>query len=130
MRPQAANGNATTDHVATMTIDFLTGPSSLQDCAAMIPVAIASGRLTRSVRRLTFLLMIAPLSRITSKSQTVIPKAVREKLGLKPGDVLRYRFEGARVVIERASAEADDDPFAIFTEWSGEADEKAYSALK
>jgi len=73
--------------------------------------------------------MNAPMSRITSKAQTVIPKAVREKLGLKPGDVVRYVFEGKRVVIERANAAVEDDPFATFTEWASEADEKAYGSL-
>jgi antitoxin PrlF len=73
--------------------------------------------------------MNAPLSKVTSKSQTVIPKAVREKLGLKPGDILRYRFDGDRVVLERANAGVEDDPFATFSEWAGEADEKAYRGL-
>ncbi|MFN0024662.1 MAG: AbrB/MazE/SpoVT family DNA-binding domain-containing protein [Parvularculaceae bacterium] len=68
-------------------------------------------------------------SRISTKSQTVIPKAVRDRLGLKPGDFLRYRFEEGRIVIERASAEGDDDPFAAFSEWGGAADEKAYRDL-
>ncbi len=49
--------------------------------------------------------MNAPVSRITSKAPTVIPKAVREKLGLKPGDLVRYIMEGKRVVIERALTE-------------------------
>lgn len=71
--------------------------------------------------------MNAPVSRITSKSQTVIPKAVREKLGLQPGDLLRYRVEGSDVIIERV--ETQDDPFATFTEWASEADEKAYGSL-
>jgi antitoxin PrlF len=75
------------------------------------------------------LTMNAPISRITSKAQTVIPKAVREKLGLKPGDLVRYVFEGKRVVIERAGNTAEDDPFATFTEWASEADEKAYGSL-
>lgn len=73
--------------------------------------------------------MNAPFSKVTSKSQTVIPKAVREKLGLKPGDLLRYRFEGDRIVLERVATEAEDDPFAVFNEWAGEADEKAYRGL-
>ena len=73
--------------------------------------------------------MNAPFSKITSKSQTVIPKAVREKLGLKPGDLLRYVFDGKRVVIEKARAEGEDDPFATFGEWAGAADEKAYRDL-
>lgn len=73
--------------------------------------------------------MRALVSKITSKTQTVIPKAVREKLGLKPGDFIRYRVEGKRVVIERVGTKAESDPFATFTEWSGEADEKAYRSL-
>ncbi len=75
------------------------------------------------------LTMNAPISKVTSKAQTVIPKAVREKLGLKPGDLLRYRFEKDRVVLERVSTQAEDDPFAAFTEWASEADERAYKSL-
>ncbi len=67
-------------------------------------------------------------SKITSKSQTVIPREVREKLGLKPGDSLRYAVTAQGVVIEKAAA-TDDDPFAVFSEWSGAADEKAYGDL-
>ena len=73
--------------------------------------------------------MSAPVSRITSKAQTVVPKAVREKLGLKPGGLSRYVFEGGRVVIERVRTEAEDDPFAAFQEWASEADERAYKSL-
>jgi antitoxin PrlF len=32
-------------------------------------------------------------STITSKGQTTIPKAVRERLGLKPGDRVRFFFD-------------------------------------
>lgn len=74
--------------------------------------------------------MSAPVSKLTSKSQTVIPKAVREKLGLKPGDLVRYVFEGKRVVIERApTSSIEDDPFATFTEWASEADDEAFRSL-
>ncbi|MBL6936221.1 MAG: AbrB/MazE/SpoVT family DNA-binding domain-containing protein [Alphaproteobacteria bacterium] len=73
--------------------------------------------------------MNAPVSRLTSKAQTVIPKTVREKLGLKPGDLLRYIEENNRIVIEKVRGEAEDDPFATFTEWSSEADERAYKNL-
>jgi len=73
--------------------------------------------------------MNAPVSRLTSKAQTVIPKAVREKLGLKPGDLLRYVVEKDRIVIEKVKTQAEDDPFATFTEWSSEADERAYKSL-
>jgi antitoxin PrlF len=69
------------------------------------------------------------LSKISSKAQTVIPKVVREKLRLKPGDLLRYRLEKDRIVIEKASSEAEDDPFAVFVEWGGASDEEAYKTL-
>ena len=75
------------------------------------------------------LTMNAPISRVTSKSQTVIPKPVRERLGLKPGDLLRYVMEGDRVVLERVQDKSEDDPFATFTEWASEADERAYKSL-
>jgi antitoxin PrlF len=87
------------------------------------------GRLARKCKMPYILTMNAPISKLTSKAQTVIPKSVRDKLGLKPGDLVRYVFEGKRVVIERALTEAEDDPFATFTEWSSEADEKAYRSL-
>jgi antitoxin PrlF len=67
-------------------------------------------------------------SKLSSKAQTVIPKVIRERLGLKPGDTIRYRLEGEVVAIERASGSADD-PFATFTEWASEADEKAFDKL-
>jgi antitoxin PrlF len=43
-------------------------------------------------------------SRLTSKSQTTIPKPVRDRLRLKPGDFVKYEFEGGRVVLTKASA--------------------------
>jgi antitoxin PrlF len=69
------------------------------------------------------------VSRITAKGQTVIPKAICDKLKLKPGDFVRYVMEGTCVTIERAKIEAEHDPFATFGEWSSEADEDAYSSL-
>jgi antitoxin PrlF len=56
-------------------------------------------------------------SKVSVKSQTVIPREVRERLALKPGDTLRYRVTEV------------DDPFAAFSEWSSAADEKAYGGL-
>jgi len=73
--------------------------------------------------------MTVSYSKITSKSQTVIPRDVREKLGLKPGDRLRYAITPAGIKIDKAERQSEDDPFAIFTEWSGAADEKAYGKL-
>jgi antitoxin PrlF len=68
-------------------------------------------------------------SKVSVKSQTVIPREVRERLGLKPGDTLRYRLTGDGVLLDKAPANEADDPFVMFTEWSNEADEKAYADL-
>jgi antitoxin PrlF len=68
-------------------------------------------------------------SKVSVKSQTVIPREVRERLRLKPGDTLRYRITEEGVLLEKAPANEADDPFATFSEWSNEADEKAYGGL-
>lgn len=70
----------------------------------------------------------ASFSKVSTKSQTVLPRAVREKLGVGPGDTLRYRLTDDGVLVDKAPAEAED-PFASFSEWSGAADEKAYGKL-
>jgi antitoxin PrlF len=67
-------------------------------------------------------------SKVSVKSQTVLPRAVRERLNIRPGDTLRYRVTKEGVLLDKASA-AEDDPFAAFSEWSGAADEKAYADL-
>ena len=67
-------------------------------------------------------------SKVSVKSQTVLPRAVRAKLGVKAGDTLRYRLTDQGVLIDKASAEIDD-PFASFSEWAGDADVKAYAKL-
>jgi antitoxin PrlF len=70
----------------------------------------------------------AAYSKVSVKSQTVLPRTVREKLGIKPGDTLRYRVTEDGILLDKASPDVDD-PFATFSEWSSEADEKAYGAL-
>ena len=67
-------------------------------------------------------------SKVSVKSQTVLPREVRAKLRIKPGDTLRYRLTEQGVLIDKAPADIDD-PFATFSEWSSEADEKAYAGL-
>ena len=68
-------------------------------------------------------------SRITSKSQTTIPRAVREALGLAVGDDVAYEIDGDRVVLRRV---AEPDPFvanfSTFAEWADETD-SAYDSL-
>jgi antitoxin PrlF len=66
-------------------------------------------------------------SRVSVKSQTVLPKQVREALGIGPGDTVRYRITDQGVLIDRAPAR--DDPFAAFSEWAGAADDEAYDDL-
>lgn len=73
--------------------------------------------------------MPAVFSKVSVKSQTVIPREIRRRLALKPGDTLRYRLTEAGVLIEKAATNEADDPFAAFTEWASEADEKAYGGL-
>jgi antitoxin PrlF len=70
----------------------------------------------------------ASFSKVSVKSQTVLPRDVRDKLGIKPGDILRYRLTEDGVLIDKASPDVDD-PFASFSEWSSAADEKAYAKL-
>jgi antitoxin PrlF len=71
----------------------------------------------------------AAYSRVSVKSQTVLPRAVRDRLGIKPGDTLRYRITEAGVLLDKAAPNEADDPFAAFSEWSGAADEAAYADL-
>lgn len=82
----------------------------------------------KKVRYLTEMSKRPIISKMTSKSQTVIPAAIREKLGIGPGDLLRYIETAEGIVIEKART-IEDDPFATFSEWSSEADEKAYADL-
>ncbi len=70
----------------------------------------------------------AAFSKVSVKSQTVIPREVREQLKLKPGDTLRYRVTEAGMLLDKAT-ESGDDAFAAFSEWTSEADEKAYGEL-
>jgi AbrB family looped-hinge helix DNA binding protein len=66
-------------------------------------------------------------ARITSKSQLVLPKAVREELGVGPGDLLVFDYGPDGVRIEKAPTE--EDPFATFDEWTSAADDEAYRKL-
>jgi antitoxin PrlF len=66
-------------------------------------------------------------SRITAKSQTTVPQAVRRALGIRAGDSLEYEIEGDRVVLRKARAAPADDPFVHFDEWAGDADSRAYA---
>jgi AbrB family looped-hinge helix DNA binding protein len=71
----------------------------------------------------------ALFSKVSVKNRTVIPREVRERLRLKPGDTLRYRLTVEGVLLDKAWASDGDDPLVVFSEWSSEADGKAYGSL-
>ena len=74
-----------------------------------------------SARRIT--------SRLSARSQTVISKAIRDRLGIGPGDVIAFEERAGEIVLRPVRAPRVEDPFATFTEWSSEADEEAYADL-
>jgi antitoxin PrlF len=70
-------------------------------------------------------------SRITSKAQVTLPKAVRTALGLKSGDRVAWEIEDGQVVLTRVDRERDPfvNNFAAFTEWATPADCEAFDNL-
>jgi antitoxin PrlF len=70
----------------------------------------------------------AAFSKVSVKNQITIPREVRERLKLKPGDTLRYRVTGDGILLDKAT-DAGNGPFAVFSEWTSEVDERAYGGL-
>jgi AbrB family looped-hinge helix DNA binding protein len=69
-------------------------------------------------------------SRLGVKSQTVVPKEVREALGIGPGDQIGYSIQNGRVILTAIKIPfIQNDPFACFEEWASEADTKGYASL-
>ena len=69
----------------------------------------------------------AAFSKVSVNSRTVIPREVCEQLKLKPGDTLRFRLTDDGVLLDKATEAGD--PFAAFSEWISEADERAFANL-
>jgi len=69
------------------------------------------------------------VSKVSVKSQTVLPREVRERLRISPGDQLRYVLDERGVHIEKVMPAVEDDPFATFTEWASAEDDEAYADL-
>ena len=67
--------------------------------------------------------------KLVRKTQTTIPRPVREALSLHGGDELEYRLEEGRVILAKHNAEPMDDPFRAFDEWHSDADAAAYADL-
>jgi antitoxin PrlF len=75
---------------------------------------------------------VQPTSRITSKGQTTIPREVRQKLSLRPGDVLVYEFDEDEVRL-RKQAPLDVTYLravqTILSEWDSPEDAAAFDDL-
>jgi antitoxin PrlF len=70
-------------------------------------------------------------SKLSVKSQTVLPQEVRQLLHIGPGDRLRYVVDELGVHIDKEPRRASDeeDPFAVFSEWASDLDNRAYDDL-
>lgn len=71
-------------------------------------------------------------SKVTSKYQTTIPAKVREKLGIKQGDLVSFEIENGRVSLRRMTPLDVEHAKALtgtLTEWASENDEEAYGEL-
>jgi antitoxin PrlF len=68
-------------------------------------------------------------SRLGVKSQTVVPKEVREALDIRPGDQIGYSIQNGRVILTAIKRPLVDDPFACFDEWASKADTEGYASL-
>lgn len=72
-------------------------------------------------------------AKVSADAQTVLPKQVRERLGVRPGDTVRFRETEGGIVIEKFSGDASEaewgDPFAVFTEWASPEEDEAWKAL-
>jgi AbrB family looped-hinge helix DNA binding protein len=53
-------------------------------------------------------------ARVTSKGQITVPKAVRERLGVKPGDSLEFEFTNGHLEVRPVRRRSISDFFGIF----------------
>lgn len=84
-----------------------------------------------------YYVILAPMelstAKLTSKSQASVPAAVRERLGLKPGDVIAFELtDDGQVQLRKAHSL--DTAFAAavgstLSEWDSDEDEQAYGSL-
>jgi AbrB family looped-hinge helix DNA binding protein len=69
-------------------------------------------------------------SRLDANARTVLPKAVREALGIGPGDRIGYTIQDDRVILSSVKQpRAQPDPFVCFDEWTSQADVEGYASL-
>jgi antitoxin PrlF len=67
-------------------------------------------------------------SKLTTKSQTTIPKEVRDALGLRPRDIVIYDIDGTRVTIGKADGDLRGLQ-ATLSEWDSPEDAAAFDDL-
>jgi len=63
-------------------------------------------------------------TKVSSKGQVVIPKEIRERLGIRPGTILNVKVEGKKIILEPTS-----EPPDIFVEL-GERSEEILQELR
>ena len=71
-------------------------------------------------------------SKISSKGQVTIPKEVRETLGVKPGDLVKYEIEKGVVSLKRVEpfdAEFHAALSQTMEEWTSSEDDEAFRDL-
>jgi antitoxin PrlF len=68
-------------------------------------------------------------SKLTSKGQTTIPRAVCAVLGVGPGDELVYEILDGCIILTKRKPAVVFDPFRSFDEWNSAADCRVYAKL-
>lgn len=71
-------------------------------------------------------------SRISSKGQVTLPKAVREAIGARPGDTILYQIKNKEVMLRRAQpfdAAFHSALAGTLDEWDTEEDDEAFRDL-
>ena len=72
------------------------------------------------------------LSRLSSKGQVTIPKAIRESIGVEPGDLIAYEIHDGRVTLTRVGlvvGATGERLTATLDEWNTLEDEEAFHDL-
>ena len=48
------------------------------------------------------------IGKLSKKGQIVIPKEIREKFGIKPGDAVIFKMQGEKVILEKIQEKISD----------------------
>jgi len=76
--------------------------------------------------------MQTAISKLTSKYQATVPKAVRKKLNLNAGDIIAFEIDNDIIKLRKASPIDIEFAAALvptLNEWNSESDEEAYNDL-